>query len=355
MEVCLDNDLLESVGAEAKGAPPVEPDNRFHWASLALSLSAMLLALSFGLLPLALGLLAARSGSLALARSRLLRARGSLAALTASLVVGFAALGLCIGASVWLFESASSAIKESPVLVKKLAEQAREAKNKLPPAIADRIPSEDDEFQEFASGIMSKSLPNIAGAGKSWGGGIILAAIGWIIGLLMANMKAADPASGPLAIALRERGQRMSSIFEQVVAGQFVVACANTFFAALFMLALLPLFGESMPWAGALIGVTFVLSMIPAAGNVLCNGIVTLVALSVGPGVALSALAYLIVVHKVEYFINAKAVGRRVSTSVWELLLSMVVLECIFGVGGLVAAPLFYAYAKSEMRALGWV
>ena len=344
--------VVASVGQEA---PPAPASRGFEWASLALAALGMFVALMFGLLPLALGLFAARSACLALARSRLLRARGRFAMLGASALVGFAALGLCVGASAWLFESASSAIRESPVLVKKLAEQARSIKGALPPSIADKIPSEDGELQEMAGGIIAKSLPNIAGAGKSWGGGIVLAAIGWIIGLLMANLKAPNPSSGPLAQAMAERGRRMSSIFNQVVAGQFIVACANTFFAAIFMWGLLPLFGEFMPWSGALIGVTFALSMIPAAGNVLCNGIVTLVALSVGPGVALSALVYIIVVHKVEYFINAKSVGRRVSTAVWELLLSMVVLECIFGVAGLVAAPLFYAYAKSELRALGWI
>ena len=40
---------------------------------------------------------------------------------------------------------------------------------------------------------------------------------------------------------------------------------------------------------------------------------------------------------------------------VWELLAVMFVMEAIFGPAGLVAAPLFYAYAKQELQASGWV
>jgi len=40
---------------------------------------------------------------------------------------------------------------------------------------------------------------------------------------------------------------------------------------------------------------------------------------------------------------------------VWELLAVMFVMEAVFGPAGLVAAPLFYAYAKKELQAAGWV
>lgn len=344
----------ESSEAEAGRVPP-GPDSRFEKAALAMALAGMAIVLVFGLLPLALGVMAARSASLALAGSRVLRSRGAFARLAASAMVGVLAAAAIAGGSAWVFDGASSAIKEAPALVKKFSEQAREARSKLPPSLAERLPDTDLELRAAAEDMLGKALPNIAGAGKSWAGGIILAAIGWIIGLLMANMRDSDASTGPLAVALRERGRRMAAVFERVVAGQFVVACANTVFAGIFMFAILPVFGERMPWAGALMGLTFALSMIPAAGNVLCNAVVALVALSVGPGVAVAALGYLVVVHKVEYFINAKAVGRHVSTSVWELLLAMVALECIFGVAGLVAAPLFYAYVKNELKSLGWV
>jgi predicted PurR-regulated permease PerM len=265
------------------------------------------------------------------------------------------AFAMIAGVSVWMFDSGVKAVKEAPQMALKISEKARELKMMLPPGIADRIPDEDEEIQSVIADGISKQMPSIAGAGKAWVTGALFALIGWIIGLLMANIKPADPTSGPLARQLREHGKRFSDLFKQIVVAQFFVSCANTFFAAIYLFGILPLAGIHMPWAGALVVMTLVISMIPVAGNILCNGVVTLVALSVGPGVALASLAYLIVVHKLEYFINAKVLGKRVSASVWELLLAMFTLEAIFGVGGLVAAPLFYAYIKSELKSLGWV
>ena len=63
----------------------------------------------------------------------------------------------------------------------------------------------------------------------------------------------------------------------------------------------------------------------------------------------------LIAIHKFEYIINAKVVGKRTGTSAWELLTVMFVGEAIFGVAGLVAAPLYYAYVKRELLEEGLV
>ncbi|MFO1435343.1 MAG: hypothetical protein U1F34_02830 [Gammaproteobacteria bacterium] len=34
----------------------------------------------------------------------------------------------------------------------------------------------------------------------------------------------------------------------------------------------------------------------------------------------------------------------------WELLTAMMVMEAAFGVAGLIAAPIYYAYVKDELR-----
>ena len=60
-------------------------------------------------------------------------------------------------------------------------------------------------------------------------------------------------------------------------------------------------------------------------------------------------------IHKVEYFINAKLIGRRTNTAAWELLAVMLVGEAVFGVAGLVAAPLYYAFIKQELRLAGLI
>ncbi len=61
-------------------------------------------------------------------------------------------------------------------------------------------------------------------------------------------------------------------------------------------------------------------------------------------------IIFLIVIHKAEYFINARFFGEKIQSSVWELLLAMLLLESLFGVAGVVAAPIFYAWLKTELR-----
>ncbi|MNU10067.1 hypothetical protein D3C72_2570090 [compost metagenome] len=65
---------------------------------------------------------------------------------------------------------------------------------------------------------------------------------------------------------------------------------------------------------------------------------------------ALGALGYLIAIHKLEYFLNARIVGGQISARAWELLLAMLAFEAVFGLQGLVAAPIYYAYLKSELK-----
>jgi predicted PurR-regulated permease PerM len=61
------------------------------------------------------------------------------------------------------------------------------------------------------------------------------------------------------------------------------------------------------------------------------------------------SLGYLVVIHKLEYFLNARLVGGRIKAKSWELLIAMLLLEAAFGVAGLIMAPLAYAYVKLEL------
>jgi len=55
------------------------------------------------------------------------------------------------------------------------------------------------------------------------------------------------------------------------------------------------------------------------------------------------------VVHKFEYFLNARIVGNRIKARSWELLLAMLTMEAVFGISGLVMAPICYAFLKAEL------
>jgi hypothetical protein len=117
----------------------------------------------------------------------------------------------------------------------------------------------------------------------------------------------------------------------------------------------LPLLGIELPLVKTMIAVTFIAGLVPVLGNLVSNAVVVIVSLSVSPYVALGSLIYLVAIHKLEYFLNARLVGTRIEAGAWELLLAMLLMEAAFGVAGLIAAPIYYAYLKDELMGAGWV
>ena len=77
--------------------------------------------------------------------------------------------------------------------------------------------------------------------------------------------------------------------------------------------------------------------------------------LSFSLNVAIGSLLFLVVIHKLEYFLNARIVGKRVECHTWELLLAMLAMEAAFGISGVIAAPIYYAYLKDELEDRGLV
>ena len=74
-----------------------------------------------------------------------------------------------------------------------------------------------------------------------------------------------------------------------------------------------------------------------------------------GALLALSSLAFLVIIHKLEYFLNAHIIATRIRSKAWELLIAMLVMEALFGFRGLIAAPVFYAYVKDELSSRGLI
>ena len=102
--------------------------------------------------------------------------------------------------------------------------------------------------------------------------------------------------------------------------------------------------------AKTLVIITFIAGLLPVVGNLISNTVIVVVSLSISIYVAMSALSFLVVIHKLEYFLNARIVGSRIHARAWELLGAMLVMEAAFGLAGLVAAPIYYAYIKSELK-----
>ena len=74
-----------------------------------------------------------------------------------------------------------------------------------------------------------------------------------------------------------------------------------------------------------------------------------ILSLGVSFHVGVISLVFLIVIHKLEYFLNANIIGQKINSVAWELILAMLIMEVIFGISGVIAAPILYAYIKSEL------
>ncbi|MFT3776962.1 MAG: permease [Ottowia sp.] len=325
-------------------------------ASYALIGAALLLIMWQGLLP---GLLCACLGFLATRwlsprLGPLLRARDGLAPRLSAAVVALLPLvliALALPHTRGLIVDAPGQYRE---LLAFMARTMLELRDRLPPDIAAQLPDGAQEVQRVIAAYLASKAGALALTGRAWLTGLLFAYVGLLIGALAAARPSARQLK-PLAAALHLRLHRFGETFRQIVVAQFFIALFNTFLTAVFLLVVLPLWDSRLPYTMALILLTFVAGLIPIVGNLICNGVLTLVGLSVSPLVALACLAFLIGIHKAEYFINAKVVGARTHMSVWELLSVMFVMEAVFGPAGLVAAPLFYAYAKKELQASGWV
>ncbi|TCV96221.1 putative PurR-regulated permease PerM [Luteibacter rhizovicinus] len=177
-----------------------------------------------------------------------------------------------------------------------------------------------------------------------------------VIGLVLGGIVALSHGAGgrpahPLAFELATRTKRLAEAFHNIIFAQLKISAINTTLAALFLLIGLPLFGINVPLAKTLVIVTFVVGLLPVVGNLISNTLITIAGLSVSLWVGIAALGFLIVVHKLEYFLNARIVGGQIRARTWELLVAMLVFEAAFGLAGLVAAPIYYAYLKSELEA----
>ena len=108
--------------------------------------------------------------------------------------------------------------------------------------------------------------------------------------------------------------------------------------------------GVHLPLTKTMIAVTFIAGLLPVIGNLISNTVIVVVSLSVSPLLAASSLAFLIVIHKLEHFVNARVMGGQIHARAWEILVAMLAMDAVFGIPGVIAAPIFYAYLKNELK-----
>jgi predicted PurR-regulated permease PerM len=234
----------------------------------------------------------------------------------------------------------------------KLMPLVEKARSQMPPWVVDHLPDSVDDLRVMAMEWTRNHSVGLQLAGKEAARVFVHIIIGLVLGAIVA-LSRARPAHqvGPLAAALGRRCALLAEAFHNIVFAQIKISLVNTAFTAIFLLGVLPLMDIHVPLAKTLVVVTFIVGLLPVIGNLISNTAITIAGLSVSLGVGVAALGFLVVIHKLEYFLNARIVGTQIRARAWELLVAMLVFEAAFGLPGLVAAPIFYAYLKSELEA----
>ncbi len=330
-----------------------EPSRAVSTASYVLAGLALLLVLWLRLLPALLaGLLVYELVQTAspLLERRLSgdRARVVVVALLGVIVVGLLLL-LTLGAISFIRTEIGNPRALWDTQLMPLVEKARQ---QLPPALVSSLPDSVDELRVMATELTRKHAGSLQLVGKDTARALAHILVGLVLGAIVA-LSRTKPVSqlGPLAVALGRRTHHLAVAFHNIVFAQIKISVINTAFTAIFLFGALPLFGVHVPLAKTLVVLTFVVGLLPVIGNLISNTAVTVAALSVSLGVGVAALVFLVLIHKLEYLLNARIIGTQIRASAWELLIAMLLMEAIFGLPGLVAGPIYYAYLKSELEA----
>ena len=322
---------------------------RFDVAAWIAAAILLYLALHLGLLPALLAGLLVFELVHVVSERFTARTGGKLAAvgLLATVVVGV--LVAAMFGIVYFIKSDAGSLTR---LMQKMADIIEASRDKMPAWILDLVPGDPEVLRGMTLEWLREHATELRAAGGELGRVIVHILIGMVIGAIVSLREARHVRSdGPLADALTERARRLGDAFRNVVFAQVRISLVNTAFTAIYLLIALPLAGYHLPYAKTLVVVTFLAGLLPVVGNLVSNSVILVVSLGQSPGLAIASLVFLVVIHKLEYFLNARIVGGRIHAAVWELLLAMLLMEAAFGLAGLVAAPVYYAYVKSELAA----
>jgi len=241
-------------------------------------------------------------------------------------------------------------------LFRKMAEIIGGSHRLIPDWLMKYIPQDAEGMKQSAITWLNEHAYELPMAGKQAARGAAMLLIGMIIGAIVSLSEVSlGPAGKPFTSALSRRIFMFHLAFRRIVFAQVRISALNTFFTWLYIGVVLPGIGIHLPFAKTLVALTFVVGLIPIIGNLISNTVIVIVSMSISLGVAISSLVFLIVIHKLEYFLNAKIVGTQINSKAWELLVTMIFMEAAFGIPGVVAAPIYYAYLKSELSEHGLI
>ena len=146
-----------------------------------------------------------------------------------------------------------------------------------------------------------------------------------------------------------EIAKRFSTLyqsFETVMGAQIIISAINAAFTGVFVLIV------HLPYSELVVGITFLCGLLPVVGNLISNTVIVGIGFTVSPRMGMIALIFLIVIHKLEYFLNSKIVGHRIKNPLWLTLVGLIIGERLLGIPGMILAPVILNYIKVEASAV---
>jgi predicted PurR-regulated permease PerM len=271
------------------------------------------------------------------------------ARLLAAVVIAVVVVGGLIGLSIGIVEHFEHTVPNIQNLLDQVMQIVDQARSRSPEWLSAMLPGDVSQMKEKAGMLVHAHMAQLQQGGKNFARGFGHVLFGMIIGAMIAITSERHMQRLPLSTALAARASRFADAFRRIVFAQVKISTINAVFTALYLLVALPIFHERLPLSKTLVLVTFIVGLLPVIGNLISNTLIVAVSLAVSLPTAISSLGFLILIHKFEYFLNARIVGGQIEARAWELLLAMLVMEAAAGVPGLIAAPIFYAYIKREL------
>jgi len=327
------------------------PATRYEIIAWILAGLGLLLILRLHLLPaLVAGLLAYELVHVVARRLRLVQLAGYRAKLVAVGLLAALVVTLLTLIVLGVIAFFRSDLGNIGTLLTKMADILDSARDKLPGSIAERLPENATDLRINLTDWLREHSGEVQSIGTEAGRAFAHILVGLVIGALVSLREVRDASGlGPLARALAERADRLGNAFRRIVFAQIRISALNTTLTAIYLVAILPMLGIHLPLVKTMIAVTFIAGLLPVLGNLISNTVIVVVSLSYSLGAAVGSLVFLVVIHKLEYFVNARIVGTQIRAAAWELLLAMLTMEAAFGVPGVIAAPIYYAYLKDEL------
>ncbi|MCU0770372.1 MAG: AI-2E family transporter [Verrucomicrobia bacterium] len=147
------------------------------------------------------------------------------------------------------------------------------------------------------------------------------------------------------ATVVRELATRFATFFgsfTRVIGAQIIISVINTALTAVFLV------WNDFPYLPVIVFLTFLCGLLPIVGNLMSNTLIMGVGFTLSPKMALIALLYLVLIHKLEYFLNSKIIGDRIKSPMWLTLVGIVLGEKLMGIPGMILAPVVLHYIKVE-------